>query len=263
MIEFFFMMPWYYSVALVIFTAVALALIGFYCVHKLVDGQKLREDQEITSYALNTISLFYCLLVGLVVVDVQSEHNAIQDNVIKEASILVDMYHLSKAFAPIDQVPIATAIEIYAKNVMAKELPLMREGKDYALVRYVHPDELWASISKIKPQDYRELALYQNLLDRMNQLTHTRFERFTSVEGRTSTFMWIILIYGGIIVIACSLMFSSKSKISHAIHLGFNVSLISMILLLLYALDAPFAGPTAVPLSAFQEVLDTIQAIHT
>lgn len=253
-------MSWYILPVILLLGLIAFSIMAFFWIRKVTNQKQLKEDQEIISYALNTISLFYCVLVGLVVIDVQGERDDVQETVVKEAAILMEIYHTANSFDFIPKNNVNNAIRQYAKTALKTELPLMRQGVDMASLHYIHADELWKAMRIIHPKDYQQLAVYQKMLDNMTQLTDTRFERFSSSEGRTTTFLWVILIYGGILVVACSLMFASKSRLSHALHLSFNVSLISLILFLIYALDSPFAGPTSVSMEAFEKVIRQIDA---
>lgn len=248
-------MSWYLLPALLIVGLVSLSILCFFWIRNVTNQKQLKEDQEIISYALNTISLFYCVLVGLVVIDVQSERDDVQEVIVKEAAILMEMYHTANSFDFIKADAVNTAIHQYAITALQTELPLMEKEPDFAHLHYIHTDKLWQALRTIHPADYQQLAVYQKILDNMTQLTDARFKRFSSIGGRTTTFLWVILIYGGILVIACSLMFASKSRLSHAVHLSFNVSLISLILFLIYALDSPFIGPTAVSMTAFEKVI--------
>ncbi len=258
--NFFNVMPWYLTTALVTAIVIAATIFLFYFGRKAVNRFQTDDEKETINVSLNFLALFYAVFVVLVFVDVQSTHNQIQDNVEKEASILIDMYHTSSALSLYDKVGVSKAIYQYALDVLNKELPLMQEGKDYALVPLIHYDQLWNVISNINPKDYKQFALYQTMLGRLGELTDARYQRFTSVDGITSPFIWTVLIYGAVIMIASLLMLSTKSTTSNLILVSFTVSMLVLVLLLIFSLDKPFSGSTTVSLKAYQEVLQHINA---
>lgn len=251
-------MPWYLNMGLVIAVVIAATIFLFFFATKAVNKVQTDDERETINVSMNFLALFYAVFVVLVFVDVQAQHDQIQDNVVKEASILVDIYQTSSALPLFDKVGIANAIHQYAENVVSVELPLMRAGKDYALVPYIHSDKLWNALSTVSPKDYKELALYETMLKRLGELTDARFQRFTSVDGRTSPFIWTVLVYGAVIMIVSLVMLSAKSTTSNLILVSFTVSMLVLVLMLIYSLDKPFCGSTAVSLDAFHEVLKTI-----
>jgi hypothetical protein len=254
-------MYWYIIISLIVITIVGASVFIYSFLRHHIERSKIKEDREIISYALSTLSLFYGVLIGLVVVDVQSQHNAIQDTIDKEAAILLDIHHISRSFPLFDQNSIGKAIEQYIERLFHEEIPALKKGNSHNLVPFIHTNHLWSAVSEVTPTNYKEHAVYQNMLDRLDSLTEARFARLTATDGRTTTFLWAILLYGGCLVLGCSLLFSSKSPFSHAIHLSFNVSLIALILLLIYSLDSPFVGPTAVSYHSLEEVLKEIRTL--
>lgn len=258
MVDFFNSIPWFVNVALIIGVVIVFTAIFFFSVRKLIVGTihpSPGDEQRATSFSLNTLALMYSVFVVLVFVDIQSQHNHVQDVIIQEAAILTDLYHTSEAYPQFKLTNLKDEIHQYAADVLYKELPLMKEGKDYALVPFVHPRGLWKLFSTINPTDYKESALYNTMLQRLGELTNTRFQRFTSVDGRTTPFVWTVLIYGALILIASSVMFSSQPKTVNLVLLSFNVSMLALLLLLIYSLDNPFNDSTQVSLNVFKEIL--------
>jgi len=248
-------LSWYLLPTVTLFILISLAISVFLWLRKVTNQKLLKQDQEIIGYALNTISLFYCVLVGLIVIDVQGERDDVQATIIREAAILVEISHAANTFDFLGKNQINEAIKQYARTALETELPLMQKKIDFSYGHYVHADLMWKALKSIKPENFQELAVYQKVLDNMSLLTDTRFKRFSSIEGRMTPFLWVVLIYGAILVITCSLLFVSESWVLHALHLSFNVTLIAFILFLISVLDSPFDGPAAVSMQAFEKIL--------
>lgn len=253
-------MPWYVSMGLIIAVVVAATIFLFFFATRAVSKVQTDDERETVNVSMNFLALFYAVFVVLVFIDVQSQHDQIQDNVVKEASILVDMYQTSSALPLFDKVGITTAIHQYSEDVINNEVNLMQQGKDFALVPYIHSNTLWNAMSIVQPKDYKELALYESMLKRLGELTDARFQRFTSVDGRTSPFIWTVLVYGAVIMIISLVMLSAKTSTSNLLMVSFTVSMLVLVLMLIYSLDKPFSGATGVSLDAFREVIRTIDA---
>jgi membrane-associated HD superfamily phosphohydrolase len=139
---------------------------------------------------------------------------------------------------------------------------MLKEGKDLALIPPMHAHSLFRVLSTFEPKNLRQFALYQDLLQHTNQLTEARFKRLNSVQGSTSSFLWGILIYGAFIVIGCTFLFASKSKAEHILLIIFNVSFLTLVLLLIYCLDAHFTGPTSIDMAPFTQVLEQMDGFE-
>ncbi len=250
----------------IVFFVIAVVLItslGYLLVRRYTNQQTLKEDQELTSYSLNTIALFYCVLVGLVVVDVQTSQNQAQNIVINESNILMNIYRISHCLPELDNSHVNNAISNYVNYVINVEWPIMQKGGTFSSdsVRYAHHG-LWDPLVAFEPNSYQQLALYQSLLNELGALSDIRFQREMNARPDVSPFLWFILIYGAILIVSCSFMFSAKSHKQHILQISFTVSLLAIVLLLIYNLDLPFSGPTAVQPTPLKEALEQIDALE-
>lgn len=252
-------MPWYWLALLVIAITSSCAAVGLLVFRRLANQHTLRKDQEIASYALNTIALLYCVIVGFVVIRVQDHHNTVNEITIKEANILLNLYYSSCDVFPSEMcLNIRKTVQDYAKDVVYKEWPLMIQGKDIALVLPSSIHSLWMIYDRIEPKTNGQMARYQEALTRLNELSEARFGRLSNVSSNEGTFMWTVLIYGGVLVVVSSYLFASSCLTEHLIQLVFITSFISLVLLLIYSLDSPYSGPTAVGPKAFRDVLELV-----
>ncbi len=261
--DLFSILPWYWIALLAILLTSVIAVGGLLLVRRMINPQTLRTDQEIASYALNTIALLYCVIVGFVVIRVQERHTVVKDITIKEANVLLNLYYSSCDVFPPDACgSIRKSIREYAKDVIDKEWPLMVEGKDITLSFPKSVHMLWKTYDRIDPQGNGQMARYQESLSRLNELTEARFGRLSSIGRSEGTFMWTVLIYGGILVIVSSYLFASSCLAEHTIQLVFISSFISLVLLLIYSLDSPYVGPTAITSKPFEHVLELVDPKH-
>lgn len=256
-------MPWHWASMMVILLASVCAASGLFIVRWLTNPKTLRKDQEIASYSLNTIALLYCVIVGFVVIRVQERHSNVNDVTIREANLLLNLYYSSCDVFPSDlRVSIKDRIAEYAEHVINKEWPLMIKGEDLSLAFPETVHHLWMTYDDIDPKGNGQMARYSECLSRLNDLTEARFGRLSNVGSSEGAFMWTVLIYGGILVIMYSCLFASNSLIEHLFQLIFTTSFIALVLLLIYSLDTPYTGPTAITPKPFEHVLELIDSKH-
>lgn len=256
-------MPWYWASMLVIFLASVCAAAGLFIVRLLTTPSALRKDQEIASYSLNTIALLYCVIVGFVVIRVQERHSNVRDVTVREANLLLNLYYSScDVFPSTTSINIKNRIAEYAEHVIDKEWPLMVKGEDLSLAFPETVHHLWMTYDDIDPKDNGQMARYSECLSRLNDLTEARFGRLSNVGSSEGAFMWTVLIYGGILVIIYSCLFAPNSLTEHLFQLIFTTSFIALVLLLIYSLDTPYTGPTAITPKPFEHVLELIDSKH-
>lgn len=255
--------PWYWAAMLVIFLASVVAVGGLLIIRRLTNPKNLRKDQEIASYSLNTIALLYCVIVGFVVIRVQERHAHIKDGTVREANLLLNLYYSSCDVFSIELcAKIKNAITEYAHHVIEKEWPHMVKGEDISLAFPQSVHLLWMVYDEIEPKDNGQAARYAESLSRLNDLTEARFVRLSNVGTSEGAFMWTVLIYGGLLVTIYSCLFASNSLTEHLSQLIFTTSFIALVLLLIYSLDSPYSGPTAISSKPFEHVLELIDSKH-
>lgn len=256
-------MPWYWMAVIVISISSFGAAGGLFIVRWLTNPKILRKDQEIVSYSLNTIALLYCVIVGFVVIRVQQRHSEVRDVSVREANLLLNLYYSScEVFSPDMCKNIKERISDYTQHVIEREWPLMIKGEDISLAFPKSVHLLWMTYDDINPENFGQMARYSESLSRLNDLTEARFGRLSNVGRSEGTFMWTVLIYGGILVIVYSCLFASTSLSEHLFQLVFTTSFIALVLLLIYSLDSPYSGPTAITPKPFEHVLELIDPKH-
>jgi hypothetical protein len=257
------LLPWYWVAVILVLLTSSVAIIGYLLFRSFANENTLRKNQQVASYALNTIALLYCVIVGFVVIRVQERHSLVKDIVVKEANLLLNLYYSSCDVFPNHVCSeIRQRIGDYAHDVIDKEWPLMMQGKDITLSfpRSVHM--LWMTYDKINPESSSQAARYHESLSRLNKLSEARFSRLSNVGRSEGAFMWTVLIYGGILVIFTSYLFVSTSLTEHLLHLFIITSFTAMVLFLISSLDSPYIGPTAITPKPFEHVLELIDSKH-
>jgi hypothetical protein len=124
-------------------------------------------------------------------------------------------------------------------------------------------DNLWQLFREVDPQTNREVALYAESLDRLNQLSDSRRMRVHASGDDIPAVIQILLWGGGLIIIAFTYFFGVKSVRSQALMTAALAGEVAFILFLVVALDNPFHGYVRLSPEPMQHALERIQAIPT
>ena len=256
-------LSWYWTALVVILLASICSAGGLFIIRMITNPNLLRKDHAIASYSLNTIALLYCVIVGFVVMRVQERHTQIKDITVSEANLLLNLYYSSCDAFPSDvSANIKQQITNYIEHAVKIEWPLMVRGEDLSLAFPTTVHNLWMAYDEIDPKDNGQMARYSECLSRLNDLTEARFGRLHNVGRSEGAFMWTVLIYGGLLVIIYSCLFVPNSLSEHLFQLVFTTSFLSLVLLLIYSLDTPYTGPTAISSKPFEHAFELINEKH-
>jgi hypothetical protein len=179
-----------------------------------------------------------------------------------EAAKLSDLYADAGAFEePIKQ-NIRQAITEYTETIVQKEWPAMKTGErrdreTREMMREAY-NKLWQVYLENSEKCIRKSPLmYEESMRQLNSMAEYRRLRRFGMRASTPLAIWIVLIGGGIIAVAYTLLFWSKHFWAQCAMTTAYTTLNSMVLYLIYILDHPFMGHTSIPSDPFNTVLRT------
>ncbi len=114
--------------------------------------------------------------------------------------------------------------------------------------------EIWYYVYKIQPRTDHDKTFYDKLVDKLEQLSELRLQRFVYLQSRLYPLLWVIIIVGFLFAIICFYYLNTEKL---KIQLIFDSIVIAMILLniwLISELDTPFSGYLKVSPKAYQVV---------
>ena len=121
-------------------------------------------------------------------------------------------------------------------------------------------NQLWRMFTQdMQPQTPTESILYSASLRALQDLSDQRRLRLQYSRDTLPTIFWVLLWSGGIITVLYSYFFAMESICSQAFMTAVMAAMISLMLLLILALDNPFQGGIKVSPAAIQEQLERIQ----
>lgn len=120
-------------------------------------------------------------------------------------------------------------------------------------------DEFWETLSKIRPQDAREEALYAEAISRFNEMCDARTDLLHSSRTRLPPTMWMLIISGGCSTVASMYLFGLEHFWPLAVMTASLAGCVSFVLFVIYDLDNPFNGDWQVRPDPIRLVLDQLE----
>lgn len=219
--------------------SLAVALTGMWLVRRKFTGETLEANHEVAGYMLSIVGTLYAILLGLIVVNVQTKFEVANQMAVTEENCLSDIAHLGSIYAENSRKEIHKHLYDYA--VAARD-------QDWAEVSTGHAKEatipsyraLWQTINHLELTDTKQQNSYANLLSAMTQLSDARRFRMVASHNVLSPILWAVLIIGEILIVWFTYFFFVRSMKAQTIMTAFVVVFLSLNVFLVYLYDNPY-----------------------
>jgi hypothetical protein len=238
----------------------SLSLAGLYIFHRLVDLHMRHKDTETVGLTYAIVAVVYAVLIAFIVVDVFETFAKGDEIATAEANKLSNLM-LDSAGLPLQ---IATAVRAdldkYIDIVVKSEWPSQQAGKLGDAV--FEPG--WTALAHLSTQlaEFEPATLGQNvnkgeMLHVMNELIKARRSRIVAAGEHLPGVVWQILLLAGAVAVGYTYLFGAHNFRIHLAITGLISATISLVFVLIIALDYPFRGEVSVGDEAFLSVRAT------
>ena len=249
---------------LIIGAATYLAVAGALAFRKL--SEKSHADfEEIHSMAdpmLNVIATLFSILLGFLVAASMDSYSNTQDQCEQEALKLADIFALARGMDDAHRKPLQLACVEYCRDVINDEWPLMAKHKTSPLV-WNASRKIWDLALLYDPQSERETDIHESLIDAVRDLGESRRSRIVVARANFSPALWIVVIGGSIILIACTYMFFIKNPKLQALMIAMVALSLILNVALLAIYSNPFIGDLKIKPDAFNLDTETFNFMTT
>lgn len=233
---------------------VGLSVGGLVVFRKAVSHTRLEHANAVSGVVFQLAGVLYAVLVAFLVVVVWEQFGDAEDATGLEASAIADLLRDSSALPPESQTDVQDSLVAYTRDLIDNEFPRMRRGETIP----EQSDQLnavWASYLKVQPETRNEIAFFDQAIVRLNDLSANRKLRVSTGEASVPGELWVLLLGGGVVVMAFTFLFGTRDLLVHAIAVGLTASLMGFVMYLIFALEHPFVGALSVRPDAYANVL--------
>lgn len=237
------------------------SVLGMLAVRKIFHRTKLESHHEVAGYLLSVIGTLYAVLLGLIVVDVQSKYQQAQLMAETEANAAADMFLLAQALGNPARQKLTEGIAEYVDVVVEKEWGNDVPRASFSEGSVVPLRKVWQTLNTYEPVTNREQACYGSMLTTLGELADARRYRVVSTRGGISQILWGVLIAGGICTVLFTYFFGVENAVAH-IAMTVLVSLcLSLNVMLVVLFSNPYRGDLKVHPDGFlydQKMIKTL-----
>ncbi len=155
-----------------------------------------------------------------------------QGKIVKEAKVAIEVE---------PGTAVREAVTNYLKVAIAEDWPAMEKGKISLGATHALSDA-YATTGRFNPSDRRETVLLTEMLRQLDVVAQARRARYVMASGNVPEVIWLGLFGGAVITIGFTFFFGSENLRAQSTMTGTLSILIFSALLIIIAIDYPFAG---------------------
>jgi hypothetical protein len=183
----------------------------------------------------------FSVLLGFIVFLAFTSYDQSRGGAEQEALLLVQQVEDAQLLPETARGELTAELICYGRSVVNEEWDRMRAGTQGDAIN-PWSVKLFQTIQTVRPQTATEQSAYEKWLDQTSTREEARRDRIHGSEGVIPTTLWIVLFFVAAVIFAFMLFFADRGEraVVQGMLIGSVVSVMTVLLLLLYALDNPF-----------------------
>ena len=226
--------------------AVALSVfmgsLGLVLFRKLFPASLNKANNDCISLSLSTVGLFSSVLISLIVINVWSFYNDVNQKVNVEARNVEDFYHLTQVMPEPIKSKLITNIGQYIDVVVNEEWPAMKTNQQVSNKGRLILLDTKNILLSYKTTDLIMANTEQALYSKVSDLFDARRDRLIATKDRVPDVIWLVMFLSAFLTIVVSYLYTAESFSMHLISTGFITATLSASLFLIVIFGHPFQG---------------------
>ena len=231
-----------------------IAMAGPIIIRRQVSLEKLSNNNEVAGFKFAVVGVLYAVMLAFAVIVVWEKFNDAEKDVAQEAGAATMIYRLSEGIPAAPGNAIRGALVAYLNAAIADDWPAMEQGTTSPVVTRAL-NSLYTAVLGFNSSDNRDTALLSEILYQLDQITQARRARDVMASGNVPAIIWLGLFGGAFVAIGFTFFFGSENLRAQSMMTGALSILIFSALLIVIAIDYPFAGNVKVEPHALAAVL--------
>lgn len=247
-------MPLWLAAVVIVVLPTSIAMAGPVFIRRRITLERLTTNNEIAGFKFATVGVIYAVLIAFAVIVVWERFNDGEVAVLQEAGAAATLYRLTTE--PIPEVSATrNALDHYLKLVIERDWPKMAEEKGSSDVTH-SLDNLYASTIRLADKGLLAPPILSELFKQLDVITQARRTRLQLASGIVPDILWAALFIGAFLTIGFTFFFGTENLSAQVMMTGILSVIVFTGLLVIVAIDHPFAGSVHIDSDPLQKVLD-------
>ncbi len=248
--------PLWLTALLLLGLTTAVAMAGPAFVRRRVGLDKLSTNNEVAGFKFATVGVLYAVLLGFTVIVVWEKFSDAESNVAQEAGAAATVFRLADGLGADAGTALRARLTDYLEAAITRDWPDMERGEESPAATRALNGVYTAALS-FNPTDGRGVAALAEILRQLDLMTQARRARLVLASGIVPGVIWLVLFGGAVLTVGFTFFFGTENLRAQTVMTGFLSLLIFSGLLVIVAVDHPFAGSVKVLPEALSRVVET------
>lgn len=237
---------------IVVAVTTSFAVGGFLVFRKTVKADYLRKHHDIADPMMSLLGTLYSVLLGLLVAGAVERFDESRKLVHAEANAIADVFRLAHGLPQRNCDAIRNLCNEYCQVMVEKEWPEMNVTHKLSEAGWVTSEKLWQECLKIEASDSRVSNIHAAILQATAVAGESRRERAISVGLDLSPSLWLVTVFGSIIIIFFTYLFSAEKTALQCVMIAMVSASLALNVFLMVIFSHPFSGVVRIPPNAFR-----------
>lgn len=254
------MINWIYSNptwlwgSVIVAAVVLVSCLGLVVFQRFVDVESRRPHNDVVGATMAIVGVAYAVLIAFIAVatwEAFSSGDKIADT---EASLISDLYRDTAGLSAEKAAPIKEGLKTYLEQVIGTEWPAQQKGTLDVQLGWDTLAKIHTMVASVDPQSRGESVIQGELLRTLNELYNARRSRILAAGGAIPDVVWWIIVLGTTITIGYTYLFGVHNFRMHVAMTSLVAASMSLVIVLVVALDRPFRGELSITTEAYENV---------
>lgn len=218
-------------------------------------------DSDRASGIFGFLATGFAIFAGFVMFLAFTSYDQSRSGAEAEALLVFQQYETAQ-FLPAETRSRASGELIcYARSVVEQEWPEMEAGTAGGINPWGFA--LFETIRAAEPTTFAEETAFAKWLDQTSDREEARRDRVHGATGITPTTVWVVLLLAGVVLFLFILFYADRGEMrrSQAMLIGSAMTVVTVTLLVIYALDNPYRpSPGSIKPVAMERTLEILDA---
>jgi hypothetical protein len=256
MIDFLLSLPTWAGCIVAMLTTAVVGLVVYLVSYKLITKYQSHDLKDPITSLFRLVGLLVSLVLALAFSEVISELKTIRSAVGHETVAISDIFEALKLYDIESTREIRSILVDYTQAVIDDDWPALANNKRGQRAGILKR-QLAEGVINLKPATPTQEMLLSHILADIDALSDHRFIRLDSALAEPPVYLYVI-IFGFLITMACFGAYQPQGPLV-GLFLLYTV-FVGLVLYLILALSDPFQGDIGVAPTAFEYLVDTLQA---
>ncbi len=235
--------------------ATLLSMAGLVLIRRWIGLERLKLNNEVAGFKFAAVGVLYAVLLAFAVIVVWEKYNGAEEHVAQEAGAATTVYRLAEGLGDQDGASLRDSMTAYLKTAIAEDWPAMARGEQSPAANQALND-VYAAALRYRPADQRGAVVFTAVLHQLDLITEARRARIVVASGIVPGVLWLVLFGGALVTVGFTYFFGTENLRAQMLMTGALALLIFSGLLIIIAIDLPFAGTVRIEPEALVLVLE-------